>query len=79
MQAVFLALKYLIPGYLTLLQVSSVEEDQESLNKWTRYWIIIAIFTLLEPSCKPLLKIIFIGWCLLPGYFSASEIIFKQV
>ena len=76
---------FLLPAYLTMVALSTPgKEDDES---WMRYWVVISIFSLLEIPLDSLsvipgystVKMMFIFWCLSPGHFSGSELIFGQV
>ena len=78
-------LMFLVPAYLTM--VSLTTSDKEDDEAWMRYWVVISIFSMLELPLESLavlpfyntVKLVFIVWCLTPGYFSGSELIFRQV
>ena len=76
---------FLAPAYWSMSAlVSASREDDLS---WLRYWVVIALASVPELVLDKLnflphyniLKYGFIGWCLVPGPLSGSEIIFQQV
>ena len=64
-----------------------MSEEREDALTWLRYWVVISIFSLVELPldnlnflpCYNCVKLIFVLWCLLPGLFSGSNIIFQMV
>ena len=76
---------FLVPALLTIESVdtSSLDDDKS----WLRYWVVISILYILElPMDKleflpgyTMAKMMLVGWCLLPGPFSGTNIIFKIV
>jgi len=76
---------FLAPAYWSMSAlVSASREDDLS---WLRYWVVIALASVPELVLDKLnflphyniLKYGFIGWCLVPGPLSGSEIIFQQI
>ena len=78
-------LVFLVPAYLTM--VSLTTSDKEDDQAWMRYWVVISIFSMLELPLDSLsvfpfyntVKLVVILWCLTPGHYSGSEVIFRQV
>jgi receptor expression-enhancing protein 5/6 len=76
---------FLIPAYFTLAAVTTTTQEDD--QAWLRYWVVISIFSLVELPmdnlnflpCYNCVKLIFVLWCLLPGLFSGSNIIFQMV
>ena len=76
---------FLAPAYCSLSALVTVSKEDDL--SWLRYWVVIALAALPElvfeklnilPNCN-VLKYSFIGWCLVPGPLSGSEILFQQV
>jgi len=76
---------FLAPAYWSMSAlVSASREDDLS---WLRYWVVIALASVPELVLDKLnflphynvMKYGFIGWCLVPGPLSGSEIIFQQI
>ena len=75
---------FLAPAYLSMTALTTSEKEDDL--SWLRYWVVIALASvpeiLLEKlSILPkfnLAKYVFIGWCLMPGQLSGSEILFQQ-
>ena len=73
-----------LPSYSSSV---SGEESLTSLQGWLRYWVVVscaAIPDILLASLELLphhdtLRTVFICWCLCPGPFSGTELIFDQV
>ena len=76
---------FLIPALLTIESVETSNLDDD--KSWLRYWVVISILSILEmPVDKmqflpgyTMAKMVLVGWCLLPGPFSGTNIIFKNV
>ena len=76
---------FLIPSLLTIESVETSNLDDD--KSWLRYWVVISILSILEmPVDKmqflpgyTMAKMVLVGWCLLPGPFSGTNIIFKIV
>ena len=76
---------FVLPACLSMMALSTkhTEDDQE----WLRYWVVIALFSLLEIPLDQLefvpgyniAKLLFILWCLAPGPLSGTEVIYGQV
>ena len=66
---------------------SSSEESMLRINSWLRYWVVLAALSLPEMVLDKinilphynLVKTSFIIWCLVPGPFSGTDLIFLQV
>ena len=79
------AVCFLAPAYCSMSAL--VTPDKEDDLSWLRYWVVIAIASVPELVLDKLsilpnynvLKYVFIGWCLVPGSLSGSEILFHQV
>ena len=77
---------FLYPAYKSLHAIMS--EDREASLAWMRYWVVLAVFSLLETLLDPLLdflpgyllsKCIFLVWCMAPSSKSGSNLVFTQV
>ena len=79
------AVCFLVPAYCSMSAL--VTPDKEDNLSWLRYWVVIAIASVPELVLDKLsifpkyniLKYVFIGWCLVPGSLSGSQILFQQV
>ena len=85
MHPVKTVMMFLMPAILTM--VSLTTQDKEDDQAWMKYWVVISIFSVLELPLESLsvlpfyntVKLSFILWCLTPGHFSGSELIFGLV
>ena len=77
---------FLYPAYKSLHAIMS--DDREAGLAWMRYWVVLAVFSLLETLLDPLLdflpgyllsKCIFLVWCMAPSSKSGSNLVFTQV
>merc|ERR1711971_1369012 len=55
---------------------------------WMRYWVVLAVFSMLETVVDPLLdflpgyllgKCVFLVWCMAPSDKSGSNLVFTQI
>ena len=75
----------ILPTYLTLVAITSTQTEDDL--SWLKFWVIMAIFHILEPLLDrliflpfyPGIKLVLLAWCFLPGSLSGSEILFKLV
>ena len=78
-------LMVILPTYLTLVAITSTQTEDDL--SWLKFWVIMAIFHILEPLLDRLIllpfylgiKLVLLAWCFLPGSLSGSEILFKLV
>jgi len=76
---------FLAPAYWSMSALVTVSREDDL--SWLRYWVVIALASVPELVLDKLnilphynvLKYSFIGWCLIPGPLSGSEILFKQI
>jgi len=76
---------FLVPAYFSMSALISASKEDDLA--WLRYWVVMASASLPELVLDKLnilpnynvLKYSFIGWCLIPGPLSGSEIIFHQI
>ena len=76
---------FLLPAIISLNATAA--GDQEESMSWLRYWVVVSSAAIPEIILAKLqiiphhdlLKTLFVCWCLLPGPFSGSELIFLQV
>ena len=81
-----IAVGFLYPAYKSLQAIMT--EDQEDDMTWLRYWVVLAVVSIIETIADPLLdflpgyllgKCIFLVWCMMPGENSGANLIFTQV
>ena len=80
-----IALIFLVPGCITLNNVSS--ENMESNLPWLKYWTVIAFALVLDFSLENRLdgvyftisKILVVLWCLAPVSWNGSDMIFSHI
>lgn len=77
---------FLYPAYKSLHAIMS--DDREAGLAWMRYWVVLAVFSMLETLVDPLLdflpgyllgKCVFLVWCMAPSDKSGSNLVFTQV
>ena len=76
---------FLVPALLTISSVHKHSPDDD--KSWLRYWVVISLLSLLEIPLDRLnfmpgysrIKMMLVGWCLIPGPLSGSNVIFKIV
>ena len=77
---------FLYPAYKSLHAIMS--DDREASLTWMRYWVVLAVFSIIETVVDPLLdflpgyllgKCIFLVWCMAPTNKSGSNLVFTQV
>ena len=78
-------LMFLLPSYLTMAAITTSQLEDDLA--WLRFWVIMPFLYIIDhlmdrlnsPSFYPLIRTVLVVWCLLPGRFSGSEILFKLV
>ena len=77
---------FIYPAYKSLHAIMS--DDREAGLAWMRYWVVLAVFSMLETIVDPLLdflpgyllgKCVFLVWCMAPSDKSGSNLVFTQV
>ena len=77
---------FLYPAYKSLHAV--MNDDREASINWLRYWVVLAVFSVIESLVDPLLdflpgyllgKCLFLLWCMMPSKNSGSNLVFTQV
>ena len=77
---------FIYPAYKSLHAIMS--DDREASLNWMRYWVVLAVFSILETVVDPLLdflpgyllgKCLFLVWCMAPSNKSGSNLLFTQV
>ena len=77
---------FMYPAYKSLHAIMS--DDREASLTWMRYWVVLAVFSMIETVVDPLLdflpgyllgKCIFLVWCMAPTNKSGSNLVFTQV
>ena len=77
---------FVYPAYKSLHAIMS--DDREASLTWMRYWVVLAVFSMIETVVDPLLdflpgyllgKCIFLVWCMAPSNKSGSNLVFTQV
>ena len=77
---------FLYPAYKSLHAIMS--DDREAGLAWMRYWVVLAVFSMVETIADPLLdffpgyllgKCVFLVWCMAPTDKSGSNLVFTQV
>ena len=77
---------FLYPAYKSLHAI--MNDDREASITWMRYWVVLAVFSILETLVDPLLdflpgyllgKCLFLVWCMAPSKHSGSNLVFTQV
>ena len=77
---------FLYPAYKSLHAIMS--DDREAGLAWMRYWVVLAVFSMVETIADPLLdflpgyllgKCVFLVWCMAPSDKSGSNLVFTQV
>ena len=80
------AVGFLYPAYKSLHAV--MNDDREASINWLRYWVVLAVFSVIESLVDPLLdflpgyllgKCLFLLWCMMPSKNSGSNLVFTQV
>ena len=80
------AVGFLYPAYKSLHAI--MNDDREASITWMRYWVVLAVFSILETLVDPLLdflpgyllgKCLFLVWCMAPSKHSGSNLVFTQV
>ena len=80
------AVGFIYPAYKSLQAIMS--EEQEDDMTWLRYWVVLAVVSLIEIIVDPLFdflpgyllgKCVFLVWCMLPTENSGGNLIFTQV
>jgi len=74
------------PGYMSIKAILS--KDTEDDQRWLKYWIISAVFMIVQMPCDwilgwapgfSLVKIAFLLWCMAPLQENGSVMLFKLV
>ena len=77
---------FIYPAYKSIQAIMS--EEQEDDMTWLRYWVVLAVVSLIEIIADPLFdflpgyllgKCAFLVWCMLPTENSGANLIFTQV
>merc|ERR1711936_557315 len=77
---------FLYPAYKSLHAIMS--DDREASLTWMRYWVVLAVFSMIETIVDPLLdflpgyllgKCIFLVWCMAPSKNSGANLLFTQI
>merc|ERR1712154_105719 len=77
---------FIYPAYKTLHAI--MNDDREASINWMRYWVVLAVFSIVETVVDPLLdflpgyllgKCLFLVWCMAPSRHSGSNLVFTQV
>merc|ERR1712154_114731 len=77
---------FLYPAYKSLHAI--MNDDREASITWMRYWVVLAVFSIIETVVDPLLdflpgyllgKCLFLVWCMAPSQHSGSNLVFTQV
>ena len=77
---------FLYPAYKSLHAI--MNDDREASITWMRYWVVLAVFSIIETVVDPLLdflpgyllgKCLLLVWCMAPTKHSGSNLVFTQV
>jgi len=77
---------FLYPAYKSVLAIESLDKDVDTM--WLTYWVVYSVFTQMEFFTDIFLwwipfyyflKVVFLVYCMLPGQYNGSIMIYKYI